>query len=111
MAGIDPLSDWWVHQFTLEPFLGAGPEGDQYGPPEQLTGFVDEKVRVVRAPSGEEVTSSTTIYLPRSTANVPPKSRVTIGQPFTARRSSVIGCTRHDGGGRPTPDHVEVTLA
>ncbi|MGW7198455.1 hypothetical protein [Streptomyces chryseus] len=94
------------HQVTIEPLIGQGPYGPQYGPPVVSRGFLDAKTRMVRSPGGEEVTSSSTFYTRLDTV-APPGSRATLpdGTPTT-----VIGALRRDGGGLPTPDHLEVQL-
>jgi hypothetical protein len=112
MAPTDPLASWWVHTVTVARFAGDGPEGDSWATPEAgVACFVSEKRALVRAPNGEQVVAETTVYFPRSTADIPPGSLVTIGAPFTARTTTVIATSRHDGGGLPTPDHLEVALA
>jgi hypothetical protein len=40
------------------------------------------------------------------TADIPPESEVDVN----GRTTSVIVFHKHDGGGLPTPDHVEVAL-
>ena len=112
MAPTDPLASWWVHTVTVARYLGPGPEGDQYAAADTgVACFVSEKRSLVRAANGEQVVSETTVYFPRTTEDIPPESLVTIGAPFTARTTTVIASSRHDGGGLPTPDHLEVALA
>jgi hypothetical protein len=94
------------HEVTIEAYLGDSAYGPQYGPPETVRALVEEKIRTVRNRQGEEVTSSTTVYLLPSQA-CPPESRVTT--PW-GRIASVITSALRDGGGLPTPDHREVTL-
>lgn len=91
---------------AVEPFLGNSSKGPLYGPAVDVRCFVLEKTRMVRAPSGEEVTSSTTVYARLETV-CPAKSRVTLP---SGRRSTVIDAVRQDSGGLPTPDHLEVQL-
>lgn len=94
------------HRITIEPYLGDSSTGPVYGPPQQVRAFVDEQTRTVRSPGGEEVTSSSTAYTaPRTEA--PPLSRVTLP---SGRRTTVIAALPRDGGGLPTPDHVEIQL-
>jgi hypothetical protein len=94
------------HRVTVEPFLGNSATGPRYGPPVEVRCFVEEKTRMVRAPSGEEVTSSSTFYALPS-AVCPEKSRVTLP---SGRKATVIEAVRQDGGGLATPDHLEVRL-
>ncbi|MEV6569926.1 hypothetical protein [Streptomyces sp. NPDC051577] len=94
------------HTVTIEPYLGDSAYGPRYGPPVAARAFVEERIRTVRNPRGEEVVASTTVYLFPSQA-CPPESRLTT---HTGRTASVITSALHDGGGLPTPDHREVTL-
>jgi hypothetical protein len=94
------------HRVTVEPFLGNSSTGPRYGPPAEVQCFVEEKTRMVRSPAGEEVTSSSTVYARLSTV-CPAKSRVTLP---SGRTTTVIEAVRQDGGGLPTPDHLEVRL-
>ena len=62
--------------------------------------------RTVAAVRGTEVVSETTLYM-RLSETCPVNSRVTLDD---GRVSTVITAARRDGGGWPTPDHLEVTL-
>lgn len=94
------------HVVTVEPFEGNTSSGPKYGDPVEVKCFVLEKTRMVRAPNGEEVTSSTTVYT-RLDVVCPTKSRVTLP---SGRKSTVIDAVRQDANGLPTPDHLEVQL-
>lgn len=94
------------HRITIEPHLGDSSTGPAYGPPTPVRCFVDEQTRAVRSPGGEEVTSSSTAYAAPGT-KVPPLSRVTLP---SGRTTTVIAALDRDGGGLPTPDHVEIQL-
>ncbi|MER7047731.1 hypothetical protein [Streptomyces jumonjinensis] len=94
------------HTVTVEPYIGSGPTGAAYGPPAQVRCFVDEQTRLVRGPSGDQVTSSSTFYARLETV-CPAKSRITLPG---GRRTVVIAALRRDGGGLPVPDHLEVQL-
>lgn len=95
------------HQAVIEPFLGHGSYGPQYGPPVVARGFLDAKTRLVRSPSGDEVTSTSTFYT-RLGVTCPTGSRVRLPD---GRQTTVIAALRRDGGGLPTPDHLEVQLS
>lgn len=95
------------HTVTVEPYEGTGSYGPIYGAPVLVRGFLDERTRLVRAPSGDEVTSSSTVYCRLDAVSAPPKSRVTLPD---GRTTTVIQALRRDGGGLPTPDHLEVQL-
>lgn len=100
------IPDWLlVHQVLVEPLAGEGPFGSEYGEQTPVRCFVDAKRRLVRDAEGAEVVSETTIYMPLDTT-CPAGSRVIVGD----RASTVITSARRDGGGLPTPDHLEVTL-
>lgn len=94
------------HRAMVAPFLGNSSTGPRYGPEVEVRCLVEEKVRTVIAPDGEEVTSSSTLYA-RPDVSCPAKSRVTLP---SGRRATVIAALPHDGGGLPTPDHLEVQL-
>lgn len=109
---IDPLSDWWVHTVDVERFAGAGSEGDTWGDVDAgLPCFISDKRRLVRSSTGEQVVSETTVLFPKTTADVPVDSRITLPALFGGRTSTVLSVSRHDGGGLPTPDHLEVAIA
>lgn len=93
------------HTVLIEPFEGTGPFGPSYGAQVPVTCFVEEKRRLVRSADAAEVISETTIYAPPGTV-CPPESRVTVN----GRITYAIGTPLHDGGGLPTPDHLEVAL-
>ncbi|WP_017972523.1 hypothetical protein [Actinopolyspora halophila] len=94
-----------VHSVDIAPYEGHSATGPVYGDPVTHRAFVEDRNRLVRNGQGEEVTSSTTVYLPPGTA-VPTGSRVTT----PARTSTALSVSIHDGGNLPTPDHVEVAL-
>ncbi|MFE5591445.1 hypothetical protein [Streptomyces sp. NPDC056549] len=94
------------HQVTVEPYLGDTSTGPRYGAAAPLRCFLDAQIRMVRSPAGEQVTSSSTVYAEPSTS-VPTGSRVTLPD---GQVTTVIWCKDRDGGGLPTPDHVEIAL-
>ncbi|MEU4225806.1 hypothetical protein AB0F17_16050 [Nonomuraea sp. NPDC026600] len=93
------------HTVIVEPYEGEGPFGPAFGASVVVACFVDDKRRLVRAPTGEEVTSESTFYAPLNTV-CPVDSRVTVN----GRETTVLASSRRDGGGLPTPDHLEVAL-
>lgn len=93
------------HTAVIEPYEGSGGLGDVYGDPVTVRGFADDKRRLVRDATGEQVVSETTFYCRLDTV-APPGSRVTVN----GRTVHVIQALRRDGGGLPTPDHLEVVL-
>ena len=98
------LPDWLLrHQAQIEPFLGDGAYGPLYGPPVMEQCLVDDERRLVRDAQGAETVSDTTIFF-RPGVQCPEGSRVTVN----GRVTTVIASYSRDGGGLPTPDHVEV---
>ncbi|MET7333275.1 hypothetical protein [Nonomuraea sp. NPDC005650] len=94
------------HTVLVEPFEGSGPIGAEYGEQTPVRCLVEEKRRLVRDAEGAEVVSETTFYAPLGTV-CPPESRVTLP---SGRVTYAIVSAPHDGGGLPTPDHLEVAL-
>lgn len=93
------------HTAVIEPYEGTGPAGPVYGAAVTVSCFAEDRRRLVRSDTGTEVVSETTLYCPPGTV-APAESRVTVN----GRQTSVIVTRNRDGGGLPTPDHVEVTL-
>ncbi|MFE7273040.1 hypothetical protein [Streptomyces sp. NPDC057623] len=98
---------WLRHTVIVEPYEGNSAVGPLYGEPVTVRCFLEEKNRLVRAPDGREVTSSSTIYCRLDAVDAPPESKVTLSD---GRQTTVIDQARHDGGGLPLPDHIEVQL-
>lgn len=93
------------HEIIIEPYLGQGGNGPTYGPPVTVKCFRDDGRKLVRNAAGEQVVSESTCICPLATV-APPLSRVTVN----GRTAYVITAKRRDGGGLPTPDHLEVAL-
>lgn len=94
------------HTVTVEPYVGQGAYGEVYGPAVTVRCFVDDRRRLVRNSEGDEVVSESRLMC-RLTEDIPPESRVTLN----GRVTTVLATSRMDGGGLPTPDHLEVALA
>jgi hypothetical protein len=94
------------HEVTVEAFRGDGARGPVYGPPATVRCFVDDQRRRVRDSGGNEVVSSTTVRTLLG-VDAPAGSRVTLAD---GREATVIQALRRDGGGLPTPDHLELVL-
>lgn len=92
------------HQVEVERRTDGGPYGPGFEAPVTVRCMADEQVRQVRSPSGAEVVSSLTLHCAPDTDEIPGGSRVT----YRGRVSTVISSHRRDGGGLPTPDHLEV---
>lgn len=95
------------HQVTIEPYDGSSAYGPLYGAPVTVRCFLDEQTRLVRAADGHDVTSNATLYCRLDAVTAPPESRVTL--PDGTQRT-VVAALRRDGGGLPTPDHLELQL-
>lgn len=93
------------HTVELEPHEGEGPFGPEYGPAVTVACFVDDRLQKILNNEGEEIVARTVVYMPLDTT-CPPGSRVTVN----GRQAQVLAALRRDGGGLPTPDHLEVAL-
>lgn len=102
----DDLADFWVHTVTVEALTGSGGMGDTYAAPVPLLCFVDDKRRLVRSASGEEVISETTIYAPKGTS-LPDQSRVNLP---SGRAALVISTSIFDSAALDLPDHIVLAL-
>ena len=94
------------HTVVVKPFEGEGPFGPTFGDPVTVRCLVDERRRLVRGPTGSEVVSEATVYAPRGTV-CPVGSLVTLP---SGREASALAVGDLDGGGLPTPDHLEIAL-
>lgn len=96
------------HQVVVEAYTGTTGNGvKQYALPETVACLVEPKRRLVRDERGDQIVSETTVYA-NPPLIAPPQSRVTLP---SGHGTTVIVYADHDGGGLPTPDHVELNLA
>ncbi|SNR44141.1 hypothetical protein SAMN06265360_10625 [Haloechinothrix alba] len=93
------------HEITVEPYEGSGANGPIYGDARTVRCFLDEGRTAVRNSEGREVTAEAVAYCPLD-AGIGTEDRVTA----LGRESRVLTVKRRDGGGLPTPDHLEVAL-
>lgn len=106
----DPLAQWWNTPVIVERRTGTGSSGDVYSAATTEVGFVDDTTKLVRATDGQQVVSSSRVYLPATTPVIPIGSRVTLPANYgTAQRSTVLTSSVNQSG-LPTPDHVELAL-
>lgn len=96
------------HRITVEP---ATATWGTYGPARAVRCFLDEKIATsaamgTTAAGGERITRFTAIADPDEV--LPEGSKVTLGD---GRVGYIVASARHDGGGLPTPDHVEAEIA
>lgn len=93
------------HTVTITPCTGHGAYGDVYGTAVDATPvYVEQKRRLVRAPDGSQVVSSTTAYAPLTTV-VPDRSRIELPD---GRETLVISVATHRAAGLPLPEHIEI---
>lgn len=98
------------HRVTVEPYAGeTGAHGPAYGPPVVLRCFLERKTRTVRDPRGAEVVSSGTFYARLDEALTPCTAQARVTLP-DGSGTQIITALPRDGGGLPTPDHLEVQL-
>ncbi|WP_151480626.1 hypothetical protein [Streptomyces albicerus] len=98
---------WLQHSVTVEPYEGSSARGPVYGEPVAVLCFLEEKNRMVRAADGNEVVSSARFFCRLDAVTAPPESRVTLPD---GRVTTVLVQARHDAGGLPLPQHLEVSL-
>lgn len=98
------------HTVTVRPYLGAGPYGDVWGDPVVVREvFVEDRRRLVRNQSGEELVSESTVRT-RPNVRVPVGSKVTVWQGTSLERTGrVITTSVFDHPS--TWSHVEVALS
>lgn len=91
-----------VHTATVEPYL----DWDTYGPPTTIRCFVGENLASA-GPQGTERVGQITIIC-RLAEDVPQGSRITLTD---GRRGYAAAVVRNDGGGLPTPDHLQIAMS
>lgn len=110
----DPLAQFWVHDIVIRRYTGATSYGPGYDDPVTVQGWVRDGTKLIAGPNGEQLMSSAQVALPPSTDYVPVESEVTLPTQFAApgqtRTTRVISSSRADGGGLPTPDHLQLIL-
>lgn len=104
MVGISAL---FTMTATTQPYLGAGPGGDLYGPGVTVKGFLDDGVVLERTAQGEQLVSRTKFYCDLShAASFTPESRVVVnGRPWQVEAVRLRDATGFGG-----PSHLEVDL-
>lgn len=95
------------HRITIEPYLGDGATGPLYGPGVVVRCLVEQQTRMTRVGEDRQVVSTTIAFCPLATVCTT-QSRVTLAD---GRRPEVVAVLRRDGGGLPTPDHLEIQLS
>lgn len=92
-----------THTISVEPYIGSGAYGSAYGPAVDVVCRVEDVSRLVRASSGDEVVSSSTVYCD-SDVVIPVESRVTVN----GRVTTVLSVSDLSW---PRLGHLEVALA
>lgn len=104
-----PLIDLFrVHTVTVQPQLGEGSTGDEYGPSQEVLGYLDYQRQLVRNAQGAEVVSEAQFY-----CDLDYRSAFTIDARVTTPDGTVtyvIGTSPKDDGGITGLSHLEVTL-
>lgn len=104
----DPLADWWRHQITLRRWTGEGSDGPTFAAAETPKAAIGGETKLVRNALNAEVVSTVQIALPASVGFVPPQSEIDLPAAFGGRTTRVLSTAVGDGGGQPTPDHIEL---
>jgi hypothetical protein len=92
---------------SVETYEGETATGPRYAPAVDVACFVNDARKLVRAATGEEVISETTLYAPLSTVDSwPAGSRVTLN----GRTATVIVAYRRDSAGPVSAHHVQINL-
>lgn len=96
-----------THTIGVRPYLGTTGNGPAHGRRVELPAFVDENRRTVSDGDGRAITSGSTVYVQLDApVAITPEARIDVrGQP-----AEVLRVRRRDGGGLPTPDHIEIAL-
>ena len=105
------LDGFFIHQVTVKRWQGVTGRGPSYAATTTPMGWVDDEQRLVRDADGNEVVSSTSVFLPATEANVPPKSLVTLPAVFGGGERPVLASSRAESGALDLPDHIELNLA
>lgn len=93
-----------THRITVEPYEGANAHGVMYGPAGEERAFVDARRTFNESGERSQRDAGATIYVQLNT-------RANTGARITHRGhvSTAVEVLPRDGGGLPTPDHVEIT--
>ena len=99
------LSMWKQHVVAIEPHLGTDGYGrDRWGPALDVPGWLEQKVKNIRATDGSETVSTAQFYCELGTS-APPRSRGTFPD---GRTSLVILSAPMDAGTLPLPSHLAI---
>lgn len=105
MAGL--LTLWKQHTVAIEPHTGTNGYGqDTWGAAVNVTGWLEQKVKNVRATDGSETVSSSQFHCDLDTV-APPRSRATLPD---GSQTLVIAAGHMDGGALPLPSHLVISF-
>lgn len=91
------------HRCTIEPYLDWG----VYGPPQTLRCFIGQNLASAGPTGTERVAQITIVASKLDAGRVPAGSRITLTD---GRKGYAAAVVLHDGGGLPTPDHIEIAM-
>jgi hypothetical protein len=102
------LSPFWVHVATVETYQGVTGSGVAlYAVASDVPCYIERQASLVRASDGEQVVSSTQVYVdPSLSALFTDKTRVTID----GVTSTVIAVSAFTSSGLDLPDHTVAAL-
>jgi hypothetical protein len=102
------LSDFWVHVATVETYQGVTGSGVAvYAAANDVPCYIERQASLVRGSDGEQVVSSTQVYVdPSLTGLFTDKTRVTID----GVTSTVIAVSAFTSSGLDLPDHTMAAL-
>ena len=92
------------HRVTIEPYLGDGAYGPNYGPPAVVRALVADRPQMTRTPDSR-TTQATATVIAGPEIECPVGSRVTLPDGRTPTARTV---TRHTAPGLPVPACTEV---
>lgn len=102
-------AQWFTTPVQVRRLTGSGAYGPVHAAAVEVLGAVDARVRLVRDPTGAEVTSSTTVVFPGGT-DVPVGSLVTLPASHGDRTATVLAVGVYDAGRADVPSTVEVMV-
>jgi hypothetical protein len=104
MRGVASL---FTQTVTVKTYQGAGAYGGSFSTPVTVKCFINDARKLVRAPDGTEVVSSTTLYAPLAAVDAfAVGSKVTVND----REATVLGAYRRNSAGPASAFHTQVDL-